>query len=90
MGNDTIRNLKMPANIPSSGNQPDECALNFKYFHSQRGDLERQINEVGSKAFSIYESDPMGGNSDMNNHEIINLKEPVIKFSICSYCQLCP
>ena len=76
MGNNTIRNLKMPANNPSSGNPPDDCALNFKYFHSQRGDLERQINEVGSDAFSKDGSDPMGGNLDMNNHEIINLKEP--------------
>ena len=76
MGNNTIRNLKMPANNPSSGDPPDDCALNFNYIHSQRGDLERQINEVGSKAFSIDGSDPMGGNLDMNNHEIINLKGP--------------
>ena len=62
MGNDAIRYLKMPPNDPSSGNPPDDCALNFKYFHSQRGDLLRQINEVGSKALSIDGSDPMGGN----------------------------
>ena len=63
--NSTV-NLKMPSNDPCSGNPPDGCALNFKYFHSQRGDLERQINEVGSKAFLIDGSDPMGGNLDMN------------------------
>ena len=34
MGNNTIRNLKMPPNDPSGGNPPDDCALNFKYFHS--------------------------------------------------------
>ena len=73
MGNNTIRNLKMPANNPSSGNPPDDCALNFKYFHSQRGDLLRQINEVGSKAFSKDGSDPMGGKIDMNVFDIINL-----------------
>ena len=50
MSNNAIRYLKMPPNDPSSGNPPDDCVLNFKYFHSQRGDLERQINEVGSKA----------------------------------------
>ena len=77
MGNNTIRNLKMPANNPSSGNPPDDFALNFKYFHSQRGDLERQINEVGSKAFSIDGSDPMGGNLDMNKNNIIDLKDPL-------------
>ena len=71
MGNNTIRNLKMPANNPSSG--LDDCALNFKYFHSQRGDLLRQINEVGSKAFSKDGSDPMGGKIDMNLFDIINL-----------------
>ena len=78
MSNNTIRNLKMPANDPSGGNLPDDCALNFKYFHSQRGHLERQINEVESDAFSKDGSDPMGGNLhvDMNNHEIINIKEP--------------
>ena len=46
MGNNTIRNLKMPPNDPSSGNPQYDCALNFKYFYSQRGDLLRQINEV--------------------------------------------
>ena len=73
MGNNTIRNLKMPANNPSSGNPPDDCALNFKYFHSQRGDLLRQINEVGSKAFSKDGSDPIGGKLNMNLFDIINL-----------------
>ena len=67
----------MPPNDPSSGNPPDDCALNFKYFHSQRGDLLRQINEVGSKALSIDGSDPMGGNLDMNGNNIIRLKDPL-------------
>ena len=73
MSNNAIRYLKMPPNDPSSGNPPDDCALNFKYFHSQRGDLERQINAVGSKAFSKDGSDPMEGKLDMNVYDIINL-----------------
>ena len=73
MSNNAIRYLKMPPNDPSSGNPPDDCALNFKYFHSQRGDLERQINAVGSKAFSKDGSDPMEGKLDMNLFDIINL-----------------
>ena len=77
MSNNAIRYLKMPPNDPSSGNPPDDCTLNFKYFHSQRGDLERQINAVGSKAFSIDGSDPMGGNLDMNGNNIIRLKDPL-------------
>ena len=77
MSNNAIRYLKMPPNDPSSGNPPDDCALNFKYFHAQRGDLERQINEVGSKALSIDGSDPMGGNLDMNGNNIIRLKDPL-------------
>ena len=77
MSNNGIRYLKMPPNDPSSGNPPDDCALNFKYFHSQRGDLLRQINEVGSKALSIDGSDPMGGNLDMNGNNIVRLKDPL-------------
>ena len=73
MSNNAIRYLKMPPNDPSSGNPPDDCALNFKYFHSQRGDLERQINAVGSKALSKDGSDPMEGKLDMNLYDIINL-----------------
>ena len=75
MSNNAIRYLKMPPNDPStcSGNPPDDCALNFKYFHSQRGDLLRQINEVGSKAFSKDASDPMDGNLNMHFWDIINL-----------------
>ena len=77
MSNNAIRYLKMPRNDPSSGNPLDDCAINFKYFHSQRGDLLRQINEVGSKALSIDGSDPMGGNLDMNGNNIIRLKDPL-------------
>ena len=77
MSDNAIRYLKMPPNDPSSGNPPDDCALNFKYFHSQRGDFERQINEVGSKALSLDGSDPMGGNLDMNGNNIIRLKDPL-------------
>ena len=77
MSNNAIRYLKMPPNDPSSGNPPYDCSLNFKYFHSQRGDLLRQINEVGSKAFSKDGSDPMGGNLDMNGNNIIRLKDPL-------------
>ena len=77
MSDNAIRYLKMPPNDPSSGNPPDDCALNFKYFHSQRGDLERQINEVGSKALSLDGSDPMSGNLDMNGNNIIRLKDPL-------------
>ena len=73
MSNNAIRYLKMPPNDPSSGNPPDDCALNFRYFHSQRGDLERQINAVGSKALSKDGSDPMEGKLDMNLYDIINL-----------------
>ena len=73
MSNNAIRYLKMAPNDPSSGNPPDDCALNFRYFHSQRGDLERQINAVGSKAFSKDGSDPMEGKLDMNLYDIINL-----------------
>ena len=73
MGDNAIRDLKMSPNDPSSGNPPDDCALNFKYFHSQRGDLLRQINEVGSKAFLKDGSDPMEGKLDMNIYDIINL-----------------
>ena len=73
MSNNAIRYLKMPPNDPSSGNPPDDCALNFKYFHSQRGDLLRQMNQVGSKAFSKDGSDPMEGKLDMNLFDIINL-----------------
>ena len=73
MSNNAIRYLKMPPNDPISGNPPDDCALNFKYFHSQRGDLLRQINQVGSKAFSKDGSDPMEGKLDMNLFDIINL-----------------
>ena len=73
MGDNAIRDLNLPPNDPCSANPPDDCALNFKYFHSQRGDLLRQINEVGSKAFSKDGSDPIEDKSDMNIYDIINL-----------------
>ena len=58
-----IRYLKMPPNDTSSGNPPDDCAINFKYFHDQ--------------AFNRKNSQKMKANLDMNTNNIINLKDPL-------------
>ena len=63
MGSNSIRYLKMPYNDPSSGNPPDDCAINFKYFH--RIALNRKSPQK------------MEANLDMDDHYIVNLKEPL-------------
>ena len=50
--------------------------INFGYFHTERGELKRSINDVSSGALSIKNPDPMESNIDMAQHSIINLKDP--------------
>ena len=50
--------------------------INFGYFHTERGELKRLINNVYSDALNRKNPDPMEDNIDMANHSIINLKDP--------------
>ena len=63
MSNNAIRYLKMPPNDPSSGNPPDDCAINFKYFHDQ--------------ALNQKRPQKMEADLDMNGNNIISLKDPL-------------
>ena len=63
MSNNAIRYLKMPRNDPSSGNPPDDCAINFKYFHDQ--------------ALNRKRPQKMEADLDMNGNNIIRLKDPL-------------
>ena len=63
MSNNAIRYLKMPRNDPSSGNPPDDCAINFKYFHDQ--------------ALNRKRPQKMEADLDMNGNNIISLKDPL-------------
>ena len=57
MAKNSIINLKMPSN------PPDECAINFKYFHDQ--------------ALNRKSTQKMEANLDMGDNNIINLKDPL-------------
>ena len=50
--------------------------INFGYFHTERGELKRLINEVGYGALNRNDPDPMEDDINMANHSIINLKDP--------------
>ena len=50
--------------------------INFDYFHSQRGELKRLINEISAVALNRKNPDPMESNIDMANHDIVNLRDP--------------
>ena len=63
MSNNAIRYLKMPPNDPVSGNPPDDCAINFKYFHDQ--------------ALNRKRPQKMEADLDMNGNNIISLKDPL-------------
>ena len=63
MSNNAIRYLKIPPNDPSSGNPPDDCAINFKYFHDQ--------------ALNRKRPQKMEADLDMNGNNIISLKDPL-------------
>ena len=50
--------------------------INFGYFHTERGELKRLINEVGYGALNRNDPEPMEDDINMANHSIINLKDP--------------
>ena len=51
--------------------------INFGYFHTERGELKRLINKVSYDALNRKNPDPMQDNIDMDNHSIINRKDPL-------------
>ena len=79
MGRHAIINIKPFVEDDSSQAASDAQkneVINFGYFHTERGELKRLINDVSSKALNRKDPDAMEDNIDMANHSIINLKEP--------------
>ena len=55
----------------------DNEVIKFGYFHTQRGELKRLINDVASESLSRTDNgDKMEVNLNMNTNSIINLKDP--------------
>ena len=79
MGGNAIRNIKPFVEDDSSQaaqNAQLNDVINFGYFHQQRGDLIRLINDAGAAALNRKNPDPMEDDIDMANHSIIRLKDP--------------
>ena len=79
MGGNAIINIKPFVEDDSSQaaqNAQLNDVINFGYFHQQRGDLIRQINDAGATALNRKNPDPMEDDIDMANHSIIRLKDP--------------
>ena len=79
MGGVAIKNIKPFVEDDSSQaaqNAQLNDVINFGYFHAQRGELTREINDVAYEAFNRKNPDPMEDDIDMANHSIINLKDP--------------
>ena len=79
MGGNSIRNIKPFVEDDSSQaaqNAQSNYVINFGYFHGQRGDLKREINDVSAAALNRKNPDPMEDSIDMANHSIIRLKDP--------------
>ena len=79
MGGFGIKNIKPFVEDDSSQATFDaqkNDVINFGYFHTERGELKRLINEVGYGALKRNDPDPMEDDIDMASHSIINLKDP--------------
>ena len=78
MGGQSIVNLRPFVEIDSAQPAQDNQVINFGYFHTQRGDLKRLINEVASESLSRTDNgDRMEVNLNMNNNKIYNLADPI-------------
>ena len=79
MGGNAIINIKPFVEDDSSQaaqNAQLNDVINFGYFHQQRGELKREINDAGAAALNRKNPDPMEDDIDMANHSIIRLKDP--------------
>ena len=80
MGGNAIINIKPFVEDDSSQaaqNAQLNDVINFGYFHQQRGELKREINDAGAAALNRKNPDPMEDDIDMANHSIIRLKDPM-------------
>ena len=79
MGGNAIINIKPFVEDDSSQaaqNAQLNDVINFGYFHQQRGQLKREINDVAAAALNRKNPDPMEDDIDLANHSIIRLKDP--------------
>ena len=79
MGGFALKNIKPFVEDDSSQAASDAQkneVINFGYFHTERGELKRLINDVSSDALNRKNPDPMESNINMAQHSIINLKDP--------------
>ena len=70
MGGNPIINIKSFVEDDSSQASLDALknhVINFDYFHTQRSELKKLINEVSADALNGKNLDPMGRNIDMEN-----------------------
>ena len=79
MGGNAIKNIKPfveddSSQAPSNAQITD--VINFGYFHTERGELKRLINEVSSASLNRNDPDPMEDDIDMASHSIVRVKEP--------------
>ena len=76
MGGNEIVNIKPFVEDDDIQPQQDNHAITFGYFHTERGELKRLINEVGYNALNRKNPDQMEDDIDMGDNRILNLKEP--------------
>ncbi|RMX41713.1 hypothetical protein pdam_00022137 [Pocillopora damicornis] len=76
MGGNEIVNIKSFVEDDDVQPQQDNHAITFGYFHTERGELKRLINEVGYNALNRKNPDQMEDDIDMGDNRILNLKEP--------------
>ena len=76
MGGFAITNIKPFVEDDSSQSASDAQkneVINFGYFHTERGELKRLINDVSSDALNRKDPDAMEDDIDMANHSIIKV-----------------
>ena len=58
--------------------------VNWGKVHEIRGDLKREINQIGYEALNRINPDPMEDPIDMANHKIINTETPTDNFDVAN------
>ena len=74
MGGQPILNMKPFVEDDSSQAAQNNYAINFGYFHQQRGDLKVVINNVAAEALDLKGENAMQGDLKMNKNDIKDIK----------------
>ena len=79
LGGQRVVNIKgfVEDDTSQATSDAQKYVVNWGKVHEIRGDLKREINQIGYEALNRINPDPMEDPINMDNHRILNLADPI-------------